>query len=217
MTCVMHNLWIRSIGSSPGTNYTLFQLLDRNVLLMQTCGLIYVHSPPPPVLGWSSQVTMISGGWLVVCWVVLFLSKNRMNYDYSIFSLPCESLSGRLCIVSRVVPFLYHLYFCSCTATQAWLAMVTKPVHALLWLAQHTWAVCSHMLKLEPLVVLRFGLLLPLSCAVQGFGHAQVCRTLVSVQTEFCLTLNPWLVHIVLFCRFWRWIWPWRYTSSHLV
>jgi hypothetical protein len=41
------------------------------------------------------------------------------------------------------------------------------------------------MLKLEPLVVLRFGLLLPLSCAVLGFGQAQVCMTLGSVQTEF--------------------------------
>ena len=125
----MHDLWIGSIGSSPGTRYTLFQLLEWDFVLMQTCGLC--HSPSPPGLGWSSQVTMISGGGMVVCWVVLFLSKNRMNCDYSIFSLPCESLSGRLCTVSRVCALLYHLYFCSCTATQAWLALVTRPVHGL--------------------------------------------------------------------------------------
>ena len=56
--------WIRSIGSLPGTRYTLFQLLERNVLLMQTW---FVHSPSPPELGWSSRSPWSLVAWMVVC------------------------------------------------------------------------------------------------------------------------------------------------------
>ena len=156
---------------------------------------------------------MISGGLSgCVCW---FCSCSRTGWTELVLAspLPGESYLVDWLWFLGFVLLLYEPCFYPCFDTQAWLALVTKLMHGFAVAAQHTWAVCSHMLKLEPLVVLRFGLLLPLSCAVPGFGQAQVCGDslhcpnwtlcyLLTVQTESLANTNILASVDSLFCRF---------------
>jgi hypothetical protein len=96
------------------------------------------------------------------------------------------------------VPLLYEPCFYPCIDTQAWLAWWLCCCMALLLLPS-TLELCALICwNLSPWCVLRFGLLLPLSCAVPGFGQAQVCGDslhcpnwilcyLLTVQTEPCV------------------------------
>ena len=54
-----------------------------------------------------------------------------MNYAALASPLPGESLSVDWLLFLGFVLLLYEPYFCFCHETQAWLALVTKPMHGL--------------------------------------------------------------------------------------
>jgi hypothetical protein len=193
----------------PGTWYTLFQLLDWNIWLLQTWG--FVHSPSPPDSGWASQVTMIPGAkWLCVgfcSWVWTgwtWVSSGFTLTWWIVYLVDCHG--SRVCVLfiwSLLLPWPWHTslgYF------------VTHPLHclAVAWLA--TALICWN---LSPCGLLSSGLPMPILCCPRiwtstsvlwqcALSKLNLCVILLTVQTEL-LTLTFWLVLCYLFCRFELW------------
>ena len=163
--------------------------------------------------------------WL--CVLVLFLSKNWMNYAV----LPSPYLVNPYLVdwllFLGFVPLLYELYFCSCNDTQAWLALVTKLVPCLaVACPAHMSCVLSYAETWAPGGAQVWSAAALILCC-PGFGQAQVYCDSFTVQTELCV--------ISANCPNWIWLHLYsgwylffvlqvlkmnmtrRYTSSHLV
>jgi hypothetical protein len=109
--------------------------------------------------------------------VLLFLSKNMMNYALFLVGCLVNTYLVDLWIISRVSTLLYWLWFISGYDTQDWYGLVTKPWP---WLAVGCtlalWAVCVFGETWAP-EWLRFGLLVPILVLVKLWTFPSVLDT----------------------------------------
>ena len=158
MTCVMHKWWIGSTGSSPGTWYTLFQLLERNILLMQCFWMVLWSQPFTPSFWLISSLSHHDFWWLVggFGWMVGFYDGYCCSWQelwWTLAVLGCGLLNGYLvdwCLVARVsilfIPAVLLLWLWHIAL--AWL--VTQLCVMCCWCTAAPWAVKLLWWNLSP-------------------------------------------------------------------
>jgi hypothetical protein len=175
--------WIRSIGSLPGTRYTLFQLLESNALLMQSCGLC-------KALHLQILDDLLRSPWFLMAEVLCVCAVLKQEQDELCVAqtspLPGDSYLVDCALVLGFVILLYHLFFYSDHDTQGLVTLWLIPCIALLLLPS-TLELCALICwNLSLLQLLSFGLPDPILCCPWLWTSTSVLW-LGSVQTEYCV------------------------------